>query len=70
MADSSCWSRDVIDYIDGDECSGKQSRCNGWRESDSCGLPAPGFWQAMDTLRDKNQLEELWAGRPPWKIWE
>ena len=30
-----------------------------------------GFWQAMDTLRDRNQLEELWAsGRAPWKLWE
>ncbi len=29
-----------------------------------------GFWQAMDTLRDKNHLEELWAaGRAPWKVW-
>ncbi len=29
-----------------------------------------GFWHAMDTLRDKNHLEELWAlGRAPWKIW-
>jgi glucose-1-phosphate cytidylyltransferase len=29
-----------------------------------------GFWHAMDTLRDKNQLEELWAsGRAPWKVW-
>jgi glucose-1-phosphate cytidylyltransferase len=29
-----------------------------------------GFWQPMDTLRDKNQLEELWAsGRAPWKVW-
>lgn len=29
-----------------------------------------GFWQAMDTLRDKNYLEELWAaGKAPWKIW-
>jgi len=29
-----------------------------------------GFWQAMDTLRDKNQLEDLWArGNPPWKVW-
>ena len=29
-----------------------------------------GFWQPMDTLRDKNHLEELWAsGRPPWKTW-
>jgi len=30
-----------------------------------------GFWQPMDTLREKNQLESLWAsGRAPWKIWE
>lgn len=30
-----------------------------------------GFWQAMDTLRDKHQLEELWSsGNPPWKVWE
>lgn len=29
-----------------------------------------GFWQPMDTLRDKNQLEELWAaGSAPWKMW-
>ncbi len=29
-----------------------------------------GFWQPMDTLRDKNLLEELWAsGKAPWKIW-
>lgn len=29
-----------------------------------------GFWQAMDTLRDKTQLEELWqSGAAPWKIW-
>jgi glucose-1-phosphate cytidylyltransferase len=30
----------------------------------------PGFWQPMDTLRDKRQLEELWrTGRAPWKTW-
>jgi glucose-1-phosphate cytidylyltransferase len=29
-----------------------------------------GFWQPMDTLRDKNLLEELWeSGSAPWKIW-
>ena len=29
-----------------------------------------GFWQPMDTLRDKNQLEELWdTDQAPWKIW-
>jgi glucose-1-phosphate cytidylyltransferase len=29
-----------------------------------------GFWQAMDTIREKQRLEELWAsGRAPWKTW-
>ena len=33
-----------------------------WRHS--------GFWQPMDTLRDKNTLEDLWAkGAAPWKVW-
>jgi glucose-1-phosphate cytidylyltransferase len=30
----------------------------------------PGFWQPMDTLREKNQLEGLWeSGKAPWKLW-
>jgi glucose-1-phosphate cytidylyltransferase len=30
-----------------------------------------GFWHAMDTLRDRNHLDELWrSGRAPWKVWE
>ena len=29
-----------------------------------------GFWQPMDTLRDKNYLEDLWkSGNAPWKAW-
>lgn len=29
------------------------------------------FWKCMDTLRDKNQLEQLWTdGKAPWKVWE
>jgi glucose-1-phosphate cytidylyltransferase len=31
----------------------------------------PGFWQPMDTLREKNHLEALWeSGKAPWKTWE
>lgn len=30
----------------------------------------PGFWQCMDTLREKELLEKLWASTAPWKIWE
>ena len=30
-----------------------------------------GFWQPMDTLREKKMLEELWSsGNAPWKIWQ
>ena len=30
-----------------------------------------GFWQAMDTLRDRNQLERLWdSGNAPWRVWK
>ena len=30
-----------------------------------------GFWQPMDTLRDKTHLEDLWAsGKAPWKVWK
>ena len=29
-----------------------------------------GFWQPMDTLREKRLLEDLWdSGRAPWKVW-
>ena len=29
-----------------------------------------GFWQAMDTIRDRNILESLWeSGKAPWKVW-
>jgi glucose-1-phosphate cytidylyltransferase len=32
--------------------------------------PHEGFWAAMDTLREKNQLEALWAsGKAPWRVW-
>lgn len=31
----------------------------------------PGFWQPMDTLRDKHYLEDLWqSGKAPWKSWD
>ena len=29
-----------------------------------------GFWQCMDTMRDRQKLEELWdARKAPWKVW-
>jgi glucose-1-phosphate cytidylyltransferase len=62
----------VIDYIDGDLSSWEGSpletiATRGQLES----FEHRGFWQPMDTLRDKNHLEELWsAGKAPWKTWE
>jgi glucose-1-phosphate cytidylyltransferase len=28
-----------------------------------------GYWQSMDSLRDKEVLEAAWASNPPWKVW-
>ncbi len=39
-------------------------------QGDLVGFTHEGFWQPMDTLRDKTHLEELWAsGQAPWKVW-
>jgi glucose-1-phosphate cytidylyltransferase len=61
----------VIDRIQGDQTP--------WESEPLVSLAAEnklmaylhrGFWQAMDTLRDKNQIEDLWAkGNAPWKVW-
>lgn len=41
------------------------------REGNLAAFQHNGFWQPMDTLRDKNQLEELWkSGKAPWKVWQ
>jgi glucose-1-phosphate cytidylyltransferase len=40
-------------------------------EGQLCGYRHDGFWQCMDTLRDKRLLEQIWDGqRAPWKLWE
>ena len=61
----------VIDYIDSDatlwerepmERLAQEGQFNAYRHD--------GFWQPMDTLRDKHHLEQLWqSGKAPWKIW-
>ncbi len=62
----------VLDLIDGDNCSWESTPLMQLADEGSlCAYQHRGFWQAMDTLRDKNQLEDLWAtGKPPWKVWE
>jgi glucose-1-phosphate cytidylyltransferase len=40
------------------------------QEGELCAFQHTGFWQPMDTLRDKVLLEELWAsGAAPWRVW-
>jgi glucose-1-phosphate cytidylyltransferase len=40
-------------------------------DGELCAYRHRGFWHAMDTLRDRNYLEELWlSGRAPWKMWK
>lgn len=61
----------VIDLIEGDETSWELSPL---RDLAAMGqivaFEHEGFWQSMDTLREKNLLEELWKnGDAPWKIW-
>ena len=61
----------VMETISGDEMR--------WEDEPLAGLAArgelgvhyhDGFWHAMDTLRDRHELEELWdAGNAPWKVW-
>jgi glucose-1-phosphate cytidylyltransferase len=63
---------EVIDLISGDstvweleplEQLAAKGQLSVWKHS--------GYWAAMDTLREKNQLEQLWAnGQAPWKLWK
>ncbi len=61
----------VFDYIDGDESIWEREPLERLAaDSQLAAYKHDGFWQPMDTLRDKNQLEELWAsGKAPWKVW-
>ena len=54
--DSTSWEDGPLQLL------AKQGELVAWKHSD--------FWHAMDTLRDKNYLEELWAiKKAPWKLW-
>ncbi len=61
----------VIDYIAGDHSMWEGEALERIAaEGELKAYQHRGFWQAMDTLRDKTQLEELWARpNPPWKVW-
>ena len=63
--------RAVIDRIEGDATVFENEPLEGLaRDGQLSAYRHDGFWQPMDTLRDKSQLEALWSsGRAPWKAW-
>lgn len=63
---------EVLDYITDDSSVWEQEPLmNLAAENRLMAFEHQGFWQPMDTLRDKHHLEELWtSGKAPWKTWE
>ena len=61
----------VFDYIEGDQTPFEAAPLEGLAaDGQLTAYRHRGFWQAMDTLRDKNQLEALWSrGDAPWRVW-
>ncbi|EKE68140.1 glucose-1-phosphate cytidylyltransferase [Oceanibaculum indicum] len=61
----------VIGRIKGDQTSWELEPMNSLAADDQLrAFEHTGFWQPMDTLREKNLLEELWeSGKAPWKMW-
>jgi glucose-1-phosphate cytidylyltransferase len=61
----------VIDLIPGDDTIFERGPLESLASADQLrGFRHAGFWQPMDTLRDKQHLEDLWArGEAPWKKW-
>ena len=62
----------VLDLIEGDQTSWESEPLGQLAaQGEMMAFEHQGFWQPMDTLRDKNLLEELWSGgKAPWKIWK
>ncbi|MBS1157500.1 MAG: glucose-phosphate cytidylyltransferase [Proteobacteria bacterium] len=62
----------VIDLIEGDATIWEREPLERLAQSGQlAAFPHEGFWQPMDTLRDKIHLEELWqSGKAPWKLWK
>jgi glucose-1-phosphate cytidylyltransferase len=61
----------VIDYLKGDRTSWEgDSLVKLAHDGQLAAFKHDGFWRPMDTLRDKNVLEDLWeSGKAPWKVW-
>lgn len=65
-------SPDCLDLIDGDDTSWEKEPLNRLvAQNQLMAFEHTGFWQPMDTLREKNHLESLWEkGEAQWKVWE
>ncbi len=62
---------EVFDYLDGDETIFEKGPLEKLaKEGQLKAFHHDGFWKPMDTLNDKNKLEEMWVNGAPWKIWE
>ena len=61
----------IEDYIEGDDSIWEREPMERLARDGQLGLYRHrGFWQPMDTVRDKSYLEQLWAGgSPPWRTW-
>ena len=61
----------VLDLIDGDPTIWEQEPLKKLAKDNQLNaFKHDGFWQPMDTLREKNQLQEMWdKNKAPWKIW-
>ena len=62
---------EVLERIEGDSVSWEHEPLESLaRDQELMAFRHIGFWQPMDTLRDKNHLEQLWqSGKAPWKMW-
>ena len=60
-----------LELIEGDRCSWEGGPIDRLAEmGELMAFQHAGFWQPMDTLRDRNQLEALWnSGNAPWRLW-
>lgn len=63
---------EIFNYLEGDSTIFEQGPMQKLASEDQLmSFYHPGFWQCMDTQREKQKLEELWqSGNAPWKIWK
>lgn len=63
---------DALDLIDGEETVWEQEPMRRLVDNDQLAVYRhEGYWQSMDTLRDKVLLQEIWdSGQPPWRVWQ